>query len=71
MTRENKLRKIKEQIEGRGLKNSFVAQQIGMTPQHFSSIINGRVTPANIDETVEKILDYLLGRKRIEEEVTP
>ena len=33
---------IKQVISDKGLKQKFVAEQIGMTPQEFSNILNGR-----------------------------
>ncbi len=36
--------KVKQEIENKGLKQSYVAQKIGMNPKTFNGLLNGRKT---------------------------
>lgn len=36
--------KVKKEIENKGLKQSYVAQKIGMNPKTFNGLLNGRKT---------------------------
>ena len=36
--------RVKQEIENKGLKQSYVAQKIGMNPKTFNGLLNGRKT---------------------------
>lgn len=49
--------KLQEHIKNNGLKKSFVAESIGISPSKLSCYLHGRLT--SVDDTENKIKDYL------------
>lgn len=71
MSASNNVKKI---IEERGLKQSYVAQKVGMHPKTFNALLNGRktfdviyLTP--ICEALDITPNELLGFEPLKEEV--
>lgn len=52
---------LKEKIEKSGLKQKFVAEKLGITPEHFNQMVNGRVTmPEKVRNEVNELLSKVL-----------
>lgn len=55
------LKEISKLIELKGIKRKYVARQLNMTPEYLSNILNGRVSPKNVGETLQRIKECLDG----------
>jgi transcriptional regulator with XRE-family HTH domain len=55
------LKEISGLINSKGMKRKFLADKLKMTPEYLSNILNGRVNPKNIGETLQRIEEYLNG----------
>jgi len=56
------IEKIKEVLEAKGMKKKKLAERLSMTPQYLSNILNGRVVPGNLKETLDRIEMILLPK---------
>ncbi len=47
---------FKERIKNRGIKKKKVAEDIGITPEHLSRVLNGKMVMTK--EVEEKLVNY-------------
>lgn len=56
--KEEAYQRLSKEIKKRGLKNKYVAQQIGITPNYLGQVLNGkRKMSANVAIRLSKFLD--------------
>lgn len=60
--KEDAYKRLKQEIDSRGIKTKFVAKEIGITPSYLGQVLNGsRKLSTNIAIKASQVLDLPLS----------